>query len=155
MFRNESGDLQSLGTVMTQVYEQGYDLCHGVAATFPVIINDLLIRALYTQKRHYTDDVSWRESLPKSDSPELQRMVTVGVGSMCLVDFGHAAATSWGSWVKFFSDLKLAAWARFGLQGANELEMLANRDTRYLLLTSEEVSEEWDRLFERSKELLK
>lgn len=155
MFRNESGDLQSLGTVMTQVYEQGYDLRHGVAATFPVIINDLLIRALYTLRRHYADDVAWRESLPKADSPELQRMVTVGVGSMCLVDFGHAAVTSWGSWVKFFSDLNLAAWARFGLQGANELEMLANRGTRNLLLTSEEVSEEWDRLLECSKELLK
>jgi hypothetical protein len=128
---------------------------HGVAATFPVIINDLLIRALYTLKRHYADDVSWRESLPKADSPELQRMVTVGVGSMCLVDFGHAAATSWGSWVKFFSDLNLAAWARFGLQGANELEMLANRETANLLLTSEEISVEWDKLLERSAGLLK
>jgi hypothetical protein len=100
---------------------------HGVAATFPVIINDLLIRALYTLKRHYADDVSW----------------------------SHAAATSWGSWVKFFSDLNLAAWARFGLQGANELEMLANRETANLLLTSEEISVEWDKLLERSAGLLK
>lgn len=33
--------------------------------------------------------------------------------------------------------------------------MLANRETRNLLLTSEEISDEWDRLLERSAELLK
>lgn len=154
-FPNEKGQWQSFATVMTEVYEQGYDLRHGVAASFPVAVNDLLIRAVFTIKRHFVDGVSWRNSLPKRESPEIQRMVTVGVGSMCLVDLGHAAATSWGNWVKFFSGLNLAAWARFGLQGANELEMMANRETRNLLLTSEEISDEWSRLLERSEALLR
>lgn len=147
-------DWQSLATVMTEVYEQGYDLRHGVAASFPVMINDLLVRAVFTIKRHYVDDVSWSQCLPKADNQEMQRMVTVGVGSMCFVDLGHAAVTSWGNWVKFFSDLNLAAWARFGLQGVNELEMAANRDTLNLITTSQEIADEWERLLARSKGLL-
>ncbi|MBQ6524648.1 MAG: hypothetical protein IJI12_08340 [Atopobiaceae bacterium] len=154
-FPNEKGQWQSLATVMTEVYEQGYDLRHGVATSFPVTVNDLLVRAIFTIKRHFADGCPWKNSLPKRESPEVQRMVTVGVGSMCLVDLGHAAATSWGNWVKFFSDLNLAAWARFGLQGANELDMMANRETRNLILTSEEISGEWSRLLERSEGLLK
>ncbi len=154
-FPNERGHWQSFATAMTEVYEQGYDLRHGVATSFPVMVNDLLVRAIYTLKRHFRDGVTWVRSLPRRESPELQRMVTVSVGSLCLVDLGHAAATSWGSWIKFFSSLNIAAWARFGLQGANELEMMANRETRNLLLTSEEMSDEWIRLLECSERLLK
>lgn len=153
-FPNEKGQWQSLATVMTKVYEQGYDLRHGVAASFPVVVNDLLVRAVFTVKRRYVDAVPWSQCLPKADNQEMQRMLTVSVGSMCLVDLGHAAVASWGSWVKFFCDLNLAAWARFGLQGANELEMAANRETLNLVTTSQEIADEWERLLARSKELL-
>ncbi|MBQ9059374.1 MAG: hypothetical protein IJ125_09345 [Atopobiaceae bacterium] len=87
-FPNDEGQWQSFATVMTQVYEQGYDLRHGVAATFPVVINDLLVRAVFTLKRRFADGLSWEGCLPKGDSPEMQRMATVGVGAMCLVDLG-------------------------------------------------------------------
>ena len=153
-FPNEKGQWQSFATVMTKVYEQGYDLRHAVGASFPVIINDLLIRALYTLKRHFHGGVPWKECLPKGDSPEMQRMLTVGIGSMCLVDVGHAALTSWGNWVKFFSELNVVAWARLGLQGAKELQMAAERETRNILTVSEDISAEWDRLLERSRNLL-
>lgn len=154
-FPNDKGQWQSFATVMTEVYEQGYDLRHGVAASFPVIINDLLLRAIYSFKQHFVNGAAWKGSLPKKDSPELQRMVTIGVGSMCLVDLGHAAAASWGNWIKFFSELNLIAWARFGLQGVKELDLMANRETRNLLATSEEISDDWNRLLERSQALLK
>ena len=151
---NKKGQWQSFATVMTRVYEQGYDLRHGVAATFPVVISGLLVRAVYTLKRHFYAGVPWRDSLPDADSPELQRMFTVGMGSMCLVDVGHAAVTSWGSWVKFFGELNIAAWARLGLQGAHELQMVAERGQRNLVEASGEISQEWDRLLERSRDLL-
>ena len=153
-FPNEKGQWQSFATVMTQVYEQGYDLRHGVAATFPVTVNDLLVRAVYTIKRHFVDRIAWMDCLPKGDSPELQRMVTVGIGSMCLVDLGHAAVFSWGNWVKFFGELNIAAWARFGLQGARELQMIAEREDRNLLTISDDISQEWNCLLERSRLLL-
>lgn len=150
----EKGQWQSFATVMTRVYEQGYDLRHGAAATFPVVISDLLVRAVYTLKRHFHAGVPWSEALPDADSPEMQRMSTVGIGSMCLVDMGLAAVTSWGSWVKFFGELNLAAWARLGLQGAHELQMVAEREQRNLVEASGEISQEWNRLLERSRDLL-
>ena len=60
-------------------YEQGYDLRHGVAATFPVTVNDLLVRAVYTIKRHFVDRIAWMDCLPKGDSPELQRSKQMGM----------------------------------------------------------------------------
>ncbi|ACV21368.1 hypothetical protein Shel_03000 [Slackia heliotrinireducens DSM 20476] len=153
-FTNDKGDWQSFATVMTQVYEQGYDVRHGVATTFPVTINELLVRAIYALKRHYVGGIPWTECVPSGDSPELQRMLTVGVGSMCLIDLGHATVTSWGNWVKFFGELNITAWARFGMQGARELQMAAERDTRNLLAINDDISEEWNRILERSRALL-
>lgn len=153
-FPNEKGQWQSFATVMTQVYEQGYDLRHGVATTFPVLINDLLIRAVFTIKRHFVQGVSWLECLPVSDCPELQRMLTVGTGTLCLIDLGHSSITSLGNWVQFFGNLNITAWARFGLQGVREFQMVAKRDTDNILSINDEISEEWDRLLKRSKALL-
>lgn len=81
-------------------------------------------------------------------------MLTVGIGSMCVVDLGHAAVTSWGNWVKFFDGLNLMAWARFGLQGARELQALAEREMGNLMAVNDSVSQEWDCLLERSRLLL-
>lgn len=153
-FPNEKGQWQSFATVMTEVYEQGYDLRHGMATTFPVLINELLVRAVYTLKRHFAEGLSWMKSLPAGDCPELQRMLTVGVGSMCLIDLGHAAITFGCNWVKFFSALNLTAWARFGLQGARELQMISERDTSNLLEINDDISQEWNRLLECSRFLL-
>ena len=74
---------------------------------------------------------------------------------MCLMDLGHAAVTSWGNWVKFFGELNITAWARFGMQGARELQMVAERDTRNLLDANGDISEEWSRLLKRSQKLIK
>lgn len=154
-FPNEKRQWRSFATVMTQVYEQGYDLRHGVTTTFPVLVNELMVRAVYTLKRHFGAGLPWGECLPAGSSPELQRMLTVGVGSMCLMDLGHAAVTSWGNWVKFFGELNITAWARFGMQGARELQMVAERDTRNLLDANGDISEEWSRLLKRSQKLIK
>lgn len=154
-FPDNSGERQSFGTVMTQVYEQGYDLRHGVSTTFPVFINDLLISAMFTIRRHFAMGISWSECFPKNDCPELQRMLTVGTGSLCLINLGHAAITSWGNWVKFFGSLNITAWARFGLQSVHELQIAAERDTRNLSTINNEISQDWSRLLDYSKTLLK
>ena len=153
-FPNEKGQWQSFATVMTRVYEDGYDLRHGMATTFPVLINELLVRAIYTLRRHFDRGLFWSECLPAGGSPELQRMLTVGIGSMCVVDLGHAAVASWGNWVKFFDGLNLMAWARFGLQGARDLQALAEREMGNLMAVNDSVSQEWDCLLERSRLLL-
>jgi len=123
-FPDEKGHYQSFATVMTEVYERGYDVRHGVATSVPVIVNELLVRMVYTFKKHFYEGKIWQESMPIKKDLTLNRMLTVGTGSLCLVDFGQAAVTSWGNWVLFFSKLNIVAWARFGMLGVKELQLI-------------------------------
>ena len=127
----EPSQWQAFANVMAQVYEQGYDLRHGASMTVPVVLNDLLIRVVYVLRQHYDKGLDWADCLPKEDCPELDLMLAIGVGTMCLVDLGHAAATSWGDWMAFFTKLNLAAWARFGLCAVSGLEMEADRGSLF------------------------
>ena len=145
---------QTFANIMTRVYEQGYDLRHGVAASLPVMANDLLIRVVFVVRKHFVDGVEWNSCLPGEDCPELQRMVTTGIGSMCLVDLAHAAVTSWGNWLEFFGSLNIAAWVRIGQQGIRELERVAKQSQVNLLSQSDEISENWEKLQENSRTLL-
>ena len=94
-FENEKGQWQSFATVMTKVYEEGYDLRHGVATSIPVLLNDLLIHAIFTIKQHFYAGVPWERIKDNYDG--LLRMKTVSIGSLCLVDLSEAAITSWGN----------------------------------------------------------
>lgn len=68
-FPNEKGQWQSFSSAMTQVYEQGYSLRHEVAATFPVIVNDPLVRSVYVVKRRFANGLGWKECLPEGRLP--------------------------------------------------------------------------------------
>ena len=45
---------------MIKVYEEGYDCRHGMATAIPVLINDLLLRAVFMIKQHFYDKISWK-----------------------------------------------------------------------------------------------
>ena len=62
-FENEKGQWQSFATVMTKVYEEGYDARHAATMSVPVILNELLIRAIYTIKRHFYNGLEWNKIL--------------------------------------------------------------------------------------------
>ena len=153
-FKNEKGQNQTFATVMVQVYEEGYDLRHGVATSVPVLINDLLLRAVFMIKQHFYDNVSWTDLLRKKNEDKLQRMSTVGVGALCLLDLSEAAVTSWGNWVVFFSHLNISAWNRLAIQGVKELHILSDREMHNLESIATEISEKREDLVHRSRRLL-
>lgn len=101
--KNDKGQNQTIATVMIKVYEEGYDLRHGISTSVPVLINDLLLRVVFMIKQHYYDNVSWADLLKKKNEEKLQRMGSIGIGALCLLDLSEAAITSWGNWVVFFS----------------------------------------------------
>ena len=150
-FENEKGQWQSFATVMTKVYEEGYDLRHGVATSIPVLLNDLLMQAVFTIKQHFYAGVPWERI--KDNYDELQRMKTVSIGSLCLVDLSEAAITSWGNWVVFFSHLNISAWLQLGKQGVNELQLLCDREIRNIDRIQDDIEIKWSELLERSKRL--
>lgn len=82
--KNEKGQNQTIATVMVKVYEEGYDLRHGVSTSVPALVNDLLLRAVFVIKQHFYEDVSWTDLLRKKNEDKLQRMISVGTGALCL-----------------------------------------------------------------------
>lgn len=150
-FENEKGQWQTFATVMTKVYEEGYDLRHGVATSIPVFLNYLLTKAVFTIKQHFYDGMAWEKI--KDNHDKLQRMNTVSIGSLCLVDLSEAAITSWGDWVVFFSHLNISAWLQLGKQGVNELQLLCDREMRNIDRMQSEIDTKWSDLLIRSKTL--
>ena len=150
-FKNEKGQNQTFATVMVKVYEEGYDLRHGVATSVPVLINELLIRAVFMIKQHFYNKVEWADLFRRKSEDRLQRMATVGAGALCLVDLSEAAITSWGNWVVFFSHLNISAWTRLAAQGVKELNNLCGREMHNLEIIEQEITETQEDLLQRSR----
>ena len=153
-FKNEKGQNQTIATVMVKVYEDGYDLRHGVATSIPVLIDDLLIRAVFMIKQHFYDKVGWRDLFRKKNENKLQRMISVGTGALCLLDLSEAAITSWGNWVVFFSHLNISAWSRLALQGVKELHILSDREMQNIEIIEKEIDGRRNDLLQNSRKLI-
>lgn len=152
--KNGKGQNQTIATVMVKVYEEGYDLRHGVSTSVPALVNDLLLRAVFVIKQHFYEDVSWTDLLRKKNEDKLQRMISVGTGALCLLDLSEAAITSWGNWVVFFSHLNISAWNRLAIQGVKELHILSDREMHNIEMIESEITEKREELLQRSKMLL-
>lgn len=119
-------DKQSFATITTKVFEEGYDTRHGMAMAIPVVINELLIRFMYTMKAHFYHQKDWKDSIPSENIPELRRMLLVGHGTLCIMDGADAAIRSGGEMVQFLLRTNLIAWVRFGHLGLKELNAWYN-----------------------------
>lgn len=108
-------DRQTFATVTTKVFEKGYDFRHSMAMAIPVVINELLIRFMYTMKAHFYHTKGWMDSIPHDNIPELQRMLLVGHGTLCIIDGADAYIRSGGGEIiTLLSRTNLLAWTRFG-----------------------------------------
>ncbi|MDD5399565.1 MAG: hypothetical protein PHQ93_00045 [Sulfurimonas sp.] len=107
-------DKQKFAKIATQVFEEGYEARHGVAMAIPVLINELLIRFMYTMKGKFYHQKKWEDCIPKENIPEVRRMLLVGHGTLCIMDGADAAIRSGGDMVKFLLRTNLIAWVRFG-----------------------------------------
>ncbi len=85
---------QSFATIACQVFEEGYDFRHGIAMAIPVAITDIMIRFMWVLKRRFYHKLEWNESIPSGKIPEINRMLLVGHGTLCLMDLGDATVRS-------------------------------------------------------------
>lgn len=154
-FPNEKGQYQTLATVMTKVYEEGYDVRHQAACSLPVILNDLITKSVFVIKEHFYNKKEWLEILPDKDfKQKLNRLSTVSIGTMCAVDLGEAVITSFGEPAVFLSHLNITAWSRLGLQSVKELKMLSQQEMNNINNIAKEVDEEWNNLLLKSQKLI-
>lgn len=103
-----------------KVFEQGYDLRHGMALAVPVMVAELLTRLAWSFKQNIYHGKEWSDCIPVGANPELRRMLLVAHGSLCMVDGVDAGLRSGGDIVQFMLRTNLIAWARFGLLAIKE-----------------------------------
>ena len=114
---------QTFATITSKVFENGYDARHAITMAIPVLINELLIRFMYTMKARFYHQKDWIDCIPKGSVPELRRMLLVGHGVLCLIDGVDAYIRSGSGvdMVEFLSRTNLNGWVRFGQLGYKEL----------------------------------
>ncbi len=114
---------QTLVTLMTRAFQEGYDARFGATMAIPVIVNDLSIRLLWTVKRRFYHKKSWDECIPINKHADLRAMILVGNGAFCLMDGADAAIRSGGNALKFVLRLNMVAWFRLILLILKELSI--------------------------------
>lgn len=122
----EFGDhKQSIATIATKVFEEGYDARHGLTMAIPVVINELIIRFCWFIRARFSFQKDWKDCIPTDSNPELRRMLFVGQGALCLVDGVDAVIRGGGEVVTTLLRTNLIAWARFAHLALKELNAWA------------------------------
>lgn len=111
---------QTFAVICAKVFEDGYDFRYGIAMAIPVLITELLTRAMYAIKAVFYHNKDPKDCIVTS-SPELRRMLLVSHGTLCLLDGVDAGVRSGGNLVNFLLRTNFIAWVRFGHLALKEI----------------------------------
>lgn len=121
---------KNLGELAVKVYTEGFDLRFQTAQVIPVLVNELLIRLVYSLRRMFSYAALRRdgqivgsmwEYCSPFGNPTVERMLTVAHGMFLLFDAGdatiHAVAVGAGTFnaAEFFLRLNIAGVGRFSV----------------------------------------
>lgn len=105
-------DKNTLATVATKVFQEGYDARFGLTMAIPVVVCDLSIKLIWSIKHYFYHKKPLGECIPTKKHDELRIMLIIGDGVLCIMDGADAAIRSGGNWVNFFLRLNIVAWYR-------------------------------------------
>ncbi|MEG2935592.1 MAG: hypothetical protein RR844_03785 [Clostridium sp.] len=105
-------DRNTLATVATKVFQEGYDARFGLTMAIPVVLCDLSIKLIWAIKHYFYHKRSLAECIPTKKHDDLRVMLIIGDGTLCLMDGADAAIRSGGNWINFFLRLNIVAWYR-------------------------------------------
>lgn len=150
-----SEEIVTIADFSVKLFEKGYDLRFGIAMAVPVFVNELIVRFLFTIKRHFYNKMAWQECLPLDTEkpcrqPELRRMLTVAHGTLCLCDVGDAVIRSGNpvaNPIGFALHLNMIAWARLSLQGLAEARGIYRQNYIDLEAITKAVDNDWNKLY--------
>lgn len=102
----------TLATVATKVFQEGYDARFGITMAIPVVMCDLTIKLTWAIKHYFYHKRPLVECIPTKKHDDLRIMLIIGNGALCLMDGADAAIRSGGNWINFFLRLNIIAWFR-------------------------------------------
>lgn len=114
-----------------EIYKQGYDARFQAAQAIPVVVNELIVRLLYSARRmirYLAGTRGQARPLPETWSscepftnPTVKRMLTIAHGTFCALDIGDATARSFAAGggmfnaPEFFVRLNIVGVGRFAV----------------------------------------
>lgn len=118
-------DGNTLAETMIKVFEEGYDLRFGATMAIPIILEELMIKAIWMIRQKLIRQKSWKESFPTMKHADLRIMLIVGNATLCVVDGVDAAIHGFtqGNVISFICHLNLIGWARLVLLIFKELSI--------------------------------
>lgn len=118
-------DGETLADTMIDVFEKGYDARFGITMAIPVVMNELMIKAIWTIRQKFIRGKTWKESMPTPKHADLRIMLIVGDATLCVIDGTEAAiqGISKGNIVSFICHLNLIGWTRLIMLVLKELRI--------------------------------
>ncbi|MCD8343585.1 MAG: hypothetical protein LUC19_04265, partial [Oscillospiraceae bacterium] len=129
---------QAMNELALNIFQQGYDTRFQTAQVIPVLLNELLVRLIYSIRRLFqyfaeapkaerSFQLMWEKCEPFSNAT-VKRVLTVAHGTFCLVDVGDAVGMAFvsgaGSFnaVEFVLRLNVMGIGRFAISLYGETE---------------------------------
>lgn len=136
------------------VFKDGYDLRFVTTLAIPVALNELLIRVFWSIKEIFYHKRNISEILKINTSKEIDRLLLVGHGALCMIDGVDAFVRSGGgkNLVVMFSRMNLVGWARFGIAAFKETVNVYSYHANMKKL-DDDLEAEWIELLKESKNI--
>lgn len=144
---DKNGEKIAISELTLKIFENGYDLRFAAATTIPVLLNEVMIRLMWSLKSRFYHKNSWKESVPFGNHPELRRMLLAGHGVLCVVDAVDAGIRS-VDLITFTLHLNVTAWTRLGISGIQEIRALYRENVVDVAALDQDLESEWKRMYQ-------
>lgn len=135
--------------IARKVFDEGYDLRHGIATAIPVVVTELITRFLWAVKQVYYHGKDLSDLFFGKKHADLRRMLLVSHGVVCFMDAGDALIRSGGELTITLLRMNLAAWTRLAFLGIQEIRVIYT--TSYdLEKLDADLQDEWEFLYSQS-----
>lgn len=116
-------DGATFAETMIKVYEEGYDLRFGATMAIPVVLEELMVRAIWIIRQKFERKKPWKECLPTAKHEDLRVMLLVSNGVFFAIDGIDAIihGVSSHSMVNAVCHLNLVGLSRLAMLGIKEI----------------------------------
>ena len=146
-----SFDGPSFAEIAINVFERGYDLRHGATLAIPIMLNEFMVRVLWSIKRKVYHGYAWKNCVPTDSHPDLRCMLLVSEGALCLIDGVDAVVRANGNLIEFILRLNLVAWFKLILMIFKEIAIRYNFTYEDLHFALQRINAELDAYLEKLK----
>ncbi|GEP79654.1 hypothetical protein I6J04_06755 [Staphylococcus carnosus] len=153
--KDKNGVPVTFAKIAETVFKDGYDLRFATTLAIPVALNEIFIRIFWSIKEIFYHKRSVKDILKINRSREIDRLLLVGHGSLCMVDGIDAFARSGGgqNLVVMFSRMNIVGWARFGLAAFKETLNVYQYHSNLRKLDND-LEKEWNELLNNSRRIM-